>query len=215
MVDLFWRNLGITPVITIVWWAFALLAGGMVLFGGFWVLVYGYVCWRTAESFRDAIVRDERNRYSTNQLHLRLAGLTLAVLVAQVILITLAVSYVEGNEIAVPALLRFVGIAGSTSLLVPVCFWFRRRGGLQSLIAFLVFAGLYVWWEGVRNLWPDELLLGPAIGLAAFLLSTFLLRWPLKLPVPNQATRKAMHELERGKGKRFDSSEELFEDLGI
>ena len=32
---------------------------------------------------------------------------------------------------------------------------------------------------------------------------------------PNPATRKAMEELEQGKGKRFDSAEELFEDLGI
>lgn len=40
-------------------------------------------------------------------------------------------------------------------------------------------------------------------------------RLPFVLKVPNSATRKAMDELERGKGKRFDSAEELFEDLGI
>ena len=32
---------------------------------------------------------------------------------------------------------------------------------------------------------------------------------------PNSATRKAMDELEQGKGKRFDGAEELFEDLGV
>ena len=40
-------------------------------------------------------------------------------------------------------------------------------------------------------------------------------RLPFVLKVPNSATRKAMDELEQGKGKRFDSAEELFEDLGI
>lgn len=40
-------------------------------------------------------------------------------------------------------------------------------------------------------------------------------RLPFVLKVPNSATRKAMDELTRGKGKRFDSAEELFEDLGI
>ena len=40
-------------------------------------------------------------------------------------------------------------------------------------------------------------------------------RLPFILKVPNSATRKAMDELEQGKGKRFDSAEELFEDLGI
>jgi DNA-damage-inducible protein J len=33
--------------------------------------------------------------------------------------------------------------------------------------------------------------------------------------VPNATTRKAMAELERGKGKRFASAKELFEDLDI
>ena len=32
---------------------------------------------------------------------------------------------------------------------------------------------------------------------------------------PNPTTRKAMEELEQGKGKSFDSADELFEDLGI
>lgn len=40
-------------------------------------------------------------------------------------------------------------------------------------------------------------------------------RLPFVLKVPNSATRKAMDELAQGKGKSFDSSEELFEDLGI
>lgn len=40
-------------------------------------------------------------------------------------------------------------------------------------------------------------------------------RLPFVLKAPNSATRKAMDELEQGKGKSFDSAEELFEDLGI
>ncbi|MXW73092.1 MAG: type II toxin-antitoxin system RelB/DinJ family antitoxin [Gammaproteobacteria bacterium] len=40
-------------------------------------------------------------------------------------------------------------------------------------------------------------------------------RLPFVLKVPNSATRKAMDELAQGKGKSFDSAEELFEDLGI
>lgn len=187
MVNLLLRNLGITPIITIVWLGFALLTGGITLLGGFWVLVFGYVCWRLAVSFRSGIDTNVRKRFSTNQLHLRLAGLMLVVLVAQAILLTLAVSYVEGNELARAALPRFIGIAGSTSLLVPVFFLFRLHGGLQSLFCLLTFAGLYVWWEVVRNLWPDELLLGPAIGLATFVFSTILLHWLLKLPVPTQS----------------------------
>ncbi|MCY3605989.1 MAG: hypothetical protein OXH45_09560 [Gammaproteobacteria bacterium] len=154
-------------------------AGGFVLLGGFWVIVFGFVCWRTAESIRNAIDKGE-GRYSTNQLHLRLAGLTLGVLVTQAILLTLAVSAVEGNNIAGPAFFRFLGIAGSTSLLVPVCFWSRPKAWLPSVVAFLIYAGLIVWWEVVRNLWPDELLLGPAIGLATFVLSTLLARPALK-----------------------------------
>jgi DNA-damage-inducible protein J len=39
-------------------------------------------------------------------------------------------------------------------------------------------------------------------------------RLPFEIRVPNAATRRAMTELEQGKGKRFDSAEELF-DLGI
>jgi DNA-damage-inducible protein J len=40
-------------------------------------------------------------------------------------------------------------------------------------------------------------------------------RLPFEIKVPNAATRRAMTELEQGKGKRFESPEELFEDLGI
>ena len=41
-------------------------------------------------------------------------------------------------------------------------------------------------------------------------------RLPFEVKVPNAATRRAMTELEQGKGKRFNkSAEELFEDLGI
>ena len=33
--------------------------------------------------------------------------------------------------------------------------------------------------------------------------------------VPNAVTTKAINELESGKGKRFDTSNDLFQDLGI
>ncbi|MER8590322.1 type II toxin-antitoxin system RelB/DinJ family antitoxin [Mesorhizobium sp. M1182] len=39
--------------------------------------------------------------------------------------------------------------------------------------------------------------------------------FPFPVKVPNAITRKAMTELERGKGKRFASADELFKDLGI
>ena len=35
------------------------------------------------------------------------------------------------------------------------------------------------------------------------------------LQEPNSTTVKAMKELDEGKGKRFSSAEELFQDLGI
>ena len=38
---------------------------------------------------------------------------------------------------------------------------------------------------------------------------------PFPVKVPNAVTRKAMAELERGKGKRFATAEELFSDLGL
>lgn len=40
-------------------------------------------------------------------------------------------------------------------------------------------------------------------------------RLPFAVEVPNRTTRKAMAELEAGKGKKFSSADELFEDLGI
>ena len=40
-------------------------------------------------------------------------------------------------------------------------------------------------------------------------------RLPFVVRAPNSATRKAMKELDEGKGKRFDSAEALFEDLGV
>lgn len=40
-------------------------------------------------------------------------------------------------------------------------------------------------------------------------------RVPFDVSVPNAVTRKAMKELDSGKGKRFDSVEALFKDLGI
>lgn len=40
-------------------------------------------------------------------------------------------------------------------------------------------------------------------------------RFPFDVKLPNTATRKAIDELERGKGKRFESTDEMFKDLGI
>ncbi len=40
-------------------------------------------------------------------------------------------------------------------------------------------------------------------------------RLPFDVAVPNATTRKAMAELEAGKGKRADSADALFKDLGI
>jgi len=38
---------------------------------------------------------------------------------------------------------------------------------------------------------------------------------PFPVKVPNATTRKAMAELEKGKGKRSASADELFKDLGL
>ena len=38
---------------------------------------------------------------------------------------------------------------------------------------------------------------------------------PFPVKAPNATTRKAMAGLERGKGKKFGSAEELFGDLGL
>ncbi|CAM3740906.1 type II toxin-antitoxin system RelB/DinJ family antitoxin [Halomonas casei] len=40
-------------------------------------------------------------------------------------------------------------------------------------------------------------------------------RLPFAVQVPNASTAKALDELDAGKGKRFDSADALFEDLGI
>lgn len=40
-------------------------------------------------------------------------------------------------------------------------------------------------------------------------------RLPFEIKVPNPTTRRAMAELEQGKGKHFHSAEDLFEDLDI
>lgn len=40
-------------------------------------------------------------------------------------------------------------------------------------------------------------------------------RIPFDVAVPNRATRKAIDELNAGKGKRFGSADALFKDLGI
>ncbi len=39
-------------------------------------------------------------------------------------------------------------------------------------------------------------------------------RLPFDIQAPNLTTRRAMKELEEGKGKRVASAEELFEDIG-
>jgi DNA-damage-inducible protein J len=39
--------------------------------------------------------------------------------------------------------------------------------------------------------------------------------FPFSVKTPNATTRKAMDELEEGKGKRFASAEKLFKDLGV
>ena len=40
-------------------------------------------------------------------------------------------------------------------------------------------------------------------------------RLPFAIQAPNATTVKAMKELNEGKGKRFGSAEELFQDLGV
>ena len=40
-------------------------------------------------------------------------------------------------------------------------------------------------------------------------------RLPFEVKVPNAVTRRAMAELEQGKGKRFETGDALLEDLGI
>lgn len=177
MVSLFFRNLGLVLILS-----FASLAvgyvgrawGGFLLFGGFWVVWFFPVCWRIAATFRDAAEQNQGHRYTLGQLWRRLSGLTLSVLLSQIALFTLAVLLVDGNETGVRALLHSIGIAGSTSLIVPVFFWFRPKDWLLSLFSLLLFFGSYVWWEVARNLWPDELFLAPAIGAATFALSALL-----------------------------------------
>ena len=39
--------------------------------------------------------------------------------------------------------------------------------------------------------------------------------WMVPISEPNETTLAAMEELEGGHGERFDSTDELFEDLGI
>ena len=40
-------------------------------------------------------------------------------------------------------------------------------------------------------------------------------RLPFTVRVPNATTVKAIKELDEGKGKRFDTAEELLDDLGV
>ncbi|MDP2124303.1 MAG: type II toxin-antitoxin system RelB/DinJ family antitoxin [Parvibaculum sp.] len=40
-------------------------------------------------------------------------------------------------------------------------------------------------------------------------------RLPFAVKIPNKATAKAIKELEAGKGKKFATADELFDDLGL
>ena len=40
-------------------------------------------------------------------------------------------------------------------------------------------------------------------------------RLPFEVKVPNSSSVESMNELEEGRGKRFESSDELFKDLGL
>ena len=40
-------------------------------------------------------------------------------------------------------------------------------------------------------------------------------RLPFEVKAPNAASRSAISEIEAGKAKRFDGTEDLFEDLGL
>ena len=40
-------------------------------------------------------------------------------------------------------------------------------------------------------------------------------RMPFEVKVPDGATRRAMSDLEKGKGRRFDTAAELFDDLDM
>ena len=177
MVNLFLRNLGFTLVFALVWLIIWRLAGGELLLGGFWVLLFGLVCRRIEVSFRNAVEAKGGHAHSEGHLSSRLTGLMLGVLLAQVVLFALVVFYLDGGEKANKALFTLVGIAGSTSLLIPVFLYSRSKGWIYPLVSLLICAGLFVWWEVVRNLWPDELLLGPAIGMATFALSALLIRF--------------------------------------
>ena len=60
--------------------------------------------------------------------------------------------------------------------------------------------------------------LGLSVSDAIRLLLTHIAeekRLPFTDRVPNAVTTKAINELEGGKGKRFDTPDDLFQDLGI
>ncbi len=179
MANLFLRNLGLVLILTVAFLVMLLIAkaaGGFLLIGGDWVIWFGLLCWRIAVSFQDAIETKGSHPYSVGRNSFRLIGLMLGVLLTQVVLSTLVVFYVESREIADRALFTLPGIAGSTSLLIPAHFYFQNKGWQNGVVPLLIFLGLAVWWEVVRNLWPDEVLLGPSIALATFALSSLLIR---------------------------------------
>tara|TARA_R110002072_G_scaffold208290_12_gene365787 strand:+ start:499 stop:753 length:255 start_codon:yes stop_codon:yes gene_type:complete len=62
----------------------------------------------------------------------------------------------------------------------------------------------------------EQVGLKPTQAINLFLKQVALHRGiPFDIKVPNADTLAAMAELESGKGKRFKSKDELFEDLGI
>ena len=217
MGKLLFRNLRLALILTAVWLIFALSGkalGGMLLIGGDWVIWFVILGWCIAAPVRNGNGAIRSLPYSGSQLSVKFFGLMLGVFLVQIALFTLALFLLWDGELAKKVLLALLGIAGSTSLLIPVHIYFRIVSWTHGVVSLLMWAGLHIWWEVVRNLWPDELFLGPAIGAAAFALSWLLIRLICSTQ-PGPRTNKAITELEKGKGKRFDTAEELFEDLGV
>lgn len=177
MLQLFVRNLGFALVLWIAFFALSFLgksAGGFLLFGGFWVLLFGCVCWRTVATFGKAIEANRDHHSNIYLLQLQLMGQLLGVLLAQIVLYTLGVYFLDGYEVARKALFFFIGVGGSTCLLAPAYFWFGSHRWLQPVIALFLLAGLYVWWEVARNLWSDKLFMDTLTGMCTFTMSMLL-----------------------------------------
>lgn len=180
MARLLFRNLGLALIVWIIWLVLSLPAkfsSAFLVFGGFWVVWFGSVSWRTVATFGDAIEADRSHRPNVELWFLKLILLLLGVMLAQVFLYTLGVFFLEGDEAAGKALFFFLGVVGSTTLLVPAYFWFRSHRWLQPVVAVLVFAGLIVWWEVLWNLRVQGDFRGSAtMGITTFALSLMLAR---------------------------------------